>query len=212
MVNISVLVSGGGTNFQAVIDGVENGNLVGAKIVQVISSSSSAFSLERAKRHGIKSRVIGKENYPDMEQRMDAVCSALLEEKTDLVVLAGYMSVLGPQVIRAFAGRIINIHPSLIPKYCGKGFYGKRVHQAVLDAGETVTGATVHFVDEGVDTGEIILQEQVPVEAGDTADTLAARVLVTEHRILTEAVRRMIGKISSEKASDHKTESQEGGN
>ncbi len=212
MVNISVLVSGGGTNFQAVIDGVENGSLPGARIVQVISSSSSAFSLERAKKHRIKSRVIGKENYPDLEQRMDAVLSALLAEKTDLVVLAGYMSVLGPQVIQAFSGRIINIHPSLIPKYCGKGFYGKRVHQAVLSAGETVTGATVHFVDEGVDTGQIILQEEVPVEAGDTADTLAARVLVTEHKILTEAVRRMIDRISSEKASDQRTERQEGGN
>ena len=107
-------------------------------------------------------------------------------------MLAGYMKVLEPPVIDAYRGRIINIHPSLIPKYCGKGFYGKRVHQAVLDGGETVSGATVHFVDEGVDTGEIILQREVPVEPGDTAETLAARVLKTEHVILAEGIKKVM--------------------
>ena len=177
MVNISVLVSGGGTNLQALIDKVESGELAGAEIVQVISSREGVFALERAAKAGIKGKVI---------KDTEGLLEALAEENTDLVVLAGYMKVLEPPVIDAYRGRIINIHPSLIPKYCGKGFYGKRVHQAVLDGGETVSGATVHFVDEGVDTGEIILQREVPVEPGDTADTLAARVLKTEHVILAE--------------------------
>lgn len=183
MVNISVLVSGGGTNLQALIDKVESGELAGAEIVQVISSREGVFALERAAKAGIKRKVI---------KDTEGLLEALAEEDTDLVVLAGYMKVLEPPVIDAYRGRIINIHPSLIPKYCGKGFYGKRVHQAVLDGGETVSGATVHFVDEGVDTGEIILQREVPVEPGDTADTLAARVLKTEHVILAEGIKKVM--------------------
>ena len=183
MVNISVLVSGGGTNLQALIDKVESGELAGAEIVQVISSREGVFALERAAKAGIKGKVI---------KDTEGLLEALAEENTDLVVLAGYMKVLEPPVIDAYRGRIINIHPSLIPKYCGKGFYGKRVHQAVLDGGETVSGATVHFVDEGVDTGEIILQRELPVEPGDTADTLAARVLKTEHFILAEGRKKVM--------------------
>ena len=183
MVNISVLVSGGGTNLQALIDKVGSGELAGAEIVQVISSREGVFALERAAKAGIKGKVI---------KDTEGLLEALAEEDTDLVVLAGYMKVLEPPVIDAYRGRIINIHPSLIPKYCGKGFYGKRVHQAVLDGGETVSGATVHFVDEGVDTGEIILQREVPVEPGDTADTLAARVLKTEHVILAEGIKKVM--------------------
>lgn len=183
MVNISVLVSGGGTNLQALIDKVESGELAGAEIVQVISSREGVFALERAAKAGIKGKVI---------KDTEGLLKALAEEDTDLVVLAGYMKVLEPSVIDAYRGRIINIHPSLIPKYCGKGFYGKRVHQAVLDGGETVSGATVHFVDEGVDTGEIILQREVPVEPGDTAETLAARVLKTEHVILAEGIKKVM--------------------
>ena len=183
MVNISVLVSGGGTNLQALIDKVESGELAGAEIVQVISSREGVFALERAAKAGIRGKVI---------KDTDGLLEALAEENTDLVVLAGYMKVLEPPVIDAYRGRIINIHPSLIPKYCGKGFYGKRVHQAVLDGGETVSGATVHFVDEGVDTGEIILQREVPVEPGDTAETLAARVLKTEHVILAEGIKKVM--------------------
>ena len=183
MVNISVLVSGGGTNLQALIDKVESGELAGAEIVQVISSREGVFALERAAKAGIKGKVI---------KDTDGLLEALAEENTDLVVLAGYMKVLEPPVIDAYRGRIINIHPSLIPKYCGKGFYGKRAHQAVLDGGETVSGATVHFVDEGVDTGEIILQREVPVEPGDTAETLAARVLKTEHVILAEGIKKVM--------------------
>ena len=183
MVNISVLVSGGGTNLQALIDKVGSGELAGAEIVQVISSREGVFALERAAKAGIKGKVI---------KDTEGLLKALAEEDTDLVVLAGYMKVLEPPVIDAYRGRIINIHPSLIPKYCGKGFYGKRVHQAVLDGGETVSGATVHFVDEGVDTGEIILQREVPVEPGDTADTQAARVLKTEHVILAEGIKKVM--------------------
>lgn len=183
MVNISVLVSGGGTNLQAIIDNIQTGDLAGAQIVQVISSREGVFALERAKNAGIKGKVV---------KDTETLLQELAAEDTDLVVLAGYMKVLEPEVIRAYRQRIINIHPSLIPKYCGKGFYGKRVHQAVLDGGETVSGATVHFVDEGVDTGEIILQRQVPVEPGDTADTLAARVLETEHIIFTEGIQKVI--------------------
>lgn len=190
MVNISVLVSGGGTNLQALIDKVENGELAGVKIVQVISSRAGVFALQRAANAGIKGKVIGD---------TETLLAELAAEDTDLIVLAGYMKVLEPAVIDAYRGRIINIHPSLIPKYCGKGFYGKRVHQAVLDGGETMSGATVHFVDEGVDTGEIILQRQVPVKPGDTADTLAARVLETEHVILADGIKKVLAELPDKK-------------
>lgn len=190
MVNISVLVSGGGTNLQAIIDHINSGQLSGARIVQVISSREGVFALERAAAAGIKAKVAAD---------TDALLKDLEEEKTDLVVLAGYMKVLEPPVIEKYRRRIINIHPSLIPKYCGKGFYGKRVHQAVLDGGETVSGATVHFVDEGVDTGEIILQRQVPVEPDDTAETLAARVLKTEHIILAQGIEKVMAELPENK-------------
>lgn len=190
MKNISVLVSGGGTNFQAVIDNIESGFIKNARIVQVISSNPDAYALERGAKHGIKGRVIGKNEYPDMSERTDAIIAALEAENTDLIILAGYMTVLQPKLIERYRDRIINIHPSLIPKYCGKGFYGHHVHEAVLAGGETESGATVHFVDEGVDTGKIILQRKVPVMPDDTPDTLAARVLEVEHTILPEAVRR----------------------
>ncbi|MDO4481871.1 MAG: phosphoribosylglycinamide formyltransferase [Bacillota bacterium] len=191
MLKISVMVSGGGTNFQAVIDGVSSGLIPDAKIVQVISSSGNAFALERAKKHGIPGFVVSSKEYPDLSEKTDKILKLLNDKETDLIVLAGYMSVVDKRIVDAYRGRIINIHPSLIPKYCGKGFYGKRVHEAVIAGGEKVSGATVHFVDEGVDTGAIIIQEQVPVLPEDTADELAARVLVVEHKILTEAIRRI---------------------
>lgn len=192
MLRISVLVSGGGTNLQAVIDGIEDGSIRNAEIVRVISSNPGAYALERAVKHNIDSMVIGKSNYPNGDERTKALIAALDEAETDLVILAGYMSILDPSLIEVYRGKIINIHPSLIPKFCGEGFYGKRVHEAVLAAGEKESGATVHFVDEGVDTGPIIIQEKVPVMAGDTAETLAARVLETEHKILREAVLKII--------------------
>lgn len=191
MLKISVMVSGGGTNFQAVIDGVSSGLIPDSKIVQVISSSSKAFALERAKKHGIPGFVVSSRDYPDLSEKTDKILQLLNDKETDLIVLAGYMSVVDERIVDAYRGRIINIHPSLIPKYCGKGFYGKRVHEAVIAGGEKVSGATVHFVDEGIDTGAIIIQEQVPVLPEDTADELAARVLVVEHKILTEAIRRI---------------------
>ena len=189
MKNISVLVSGGGTNFQAVIDKIESGYITNARIAQVISSKADAYALSRAEKHGIKGVVIGKNEYPDMAERTQAIIRALDGEKTDLVILAGYMSVLQPALIEKYRNRIINIHPSLIPKYSGKGFYGMHVHEAVIAGGERESGATVHFVDEGVDTGKIILQRRVPVFSGDTPEDLAARVLKVEHTILPEAVR-----------------------
>ncbi len=189
MKNIAVMVSGGGTDLQSVIDNIENGYIDNARIVLVISSKSDAYALERAKKHGINSIYIGKGNYEDPGKRTKAVIKALRAVKADLVVLAGYMSVLDSTIIEAFRNKIINIHPSLIPKYCGKGFYGSRVHEAVIAGKEKESGATVHFVDEGVDTGEIILQESVPVLSDDTPETLASRVLELEHRLLPEAVK-----------------------
>ena len=188
MIKISVLVSGGGTNLQALIDKIQSRELQGVAIVQVISSKEGAFALERAEQAGIKGKVV---------KDTETLLRELAAEGTDLVVLAGYMKVLDSVVIQAYRQRIINIHPSLIPKYCGKGFYGKRVHQAVLEGGETVSGATVHFVDEGVDTGEIILQREVPVLKGDTADTLAARVLETEHIIYAQAIQKIADDLSA---------------
>ena len=183
------MVSGGGTDLQSVIDNVENGFIENGKIVLVISSREDAYALTRAEKHGINGIYIGKKNYSNDDERTAAIIEALKAAEVDLVILAGYMSVLNSRVIDVFRDRIINIHPSLIPKYCGKGFYGSYVHEAVIAGGETESGATVHFVDEGVDTGKIILQEKVPVMPDDTADTLAARVLELEHVLLPRAVK-----------------------
>lgn len=189
MKNIAVLVSGGGTNFQAIIDNVANGFIDNGRIALLISSNADAFAIKRAEAHGIKCAVIGKKNIPDDQRRDEKLLKLLNSESTDLVVLAGYMSVLSPAIIEAYRNKIINIHPSLIPKFCGLGMYGHHVHEAVIAAGEKESGATVHFVDEGVDTGKIILQKSVPVEEGDTPETLAARVLEVEHEILPLAVK-----------------------
>jgi phosphoribosylglycinamide formyltransferase-1 len=191
-VKISVLVSGGGTNLQSLIDNIENGSLQNAEIVQVISSRAGAFALERASRAGIKGVIISKEDFPNPDVLAEELIKTLENAGTDLVVLAGYMSILHEDVIKKYHGRMINIHPSLLPKYGGKGFYGIKVHEAVIKAGEKVSGATVHFVEYEIDTGEIILQRKVPVKAGDDEKALAARVLAVEHIILTEAIRRVI--------------------
>ena len=189
IVNITVLVSGGGSNLQSVIDHIENGFLDKARIVQVISSNCDAYALVRAEKSGIPGICISREQWPEDNERYQKILKRVQEADTNLIVLAGYMSILDLALIEAYRNRIINIHPSLIPKYCGKGFYGKHVHRAVLEGCEAESGATVHFVDEGIDTGKIILQEKVPVEPGDTADTLAARVLAVEHRILPQAIK-----------------------
>jgi phosphoribosylglycinamide formyltransferase-1 len=188
MLKISVMVSGGGSNLQAVIDAIDNGQIKDAEIVQVISSNSRAFALERARKHGIKRLVIGKNEFPDEKEHSEALIKALKKEETDLIVLAGYMNILKPDLVKEFKGRIINIHPSLIPKYCGEGFYGKKVHEAVISFGEKESGATVHYVDEGIDSGEVIIQEKVLVKPGEEPDDLAARVLEIEHKILPEAI------------------------
>ncbi|MCI7248994.1 MAG: phosphoribosylglycinamide formyltransferase [Clostridiales bacterium] len=182
-VKVAVLVSGGGTNLQALIDKEKSGELAESKIVRVIASKDTAYALQRAADAGIETSVA---------KTQEEVLRQLEECGAELVVLAGYMSVLAPEVIEKFRNRIINIHPSLIPKYCGKGFYGMRVHRAVIEAGEKESGATVHFVDEGVDTGKIILQETVPVMEGDSPEDLAARVLETEHRILAEGLNKVV--------------------
>ncbi|HOE56552.1 MAG TPA: phosphoribosylglycinamide formyltransferase [Bacillota bacterium] len=180
-IGIAVLVSGGGTNLQALIDSIQKGEING-EIVIVISDRENAYALERARKHGIKSVYIHRNNCTEN------LISELKEANAGLVVLAGFLSILDRKLIKAYEGRIINIHPSLIPAFCGKGFYGERVHKAAVEYGVKISGATAHFVDEGTDSGPVILQETVPVYADDTAETLAARVLKVEHRLLPEAV------------------------
>lgn len=191
MLNISVMASGGGTNFQAIIDAIESGEIRNTEIRLLIASNDKAGALARAKKAGIETKVISAADIHDKDKLAEAIIAALDEADTDLVVLAGYMSILDAPIIREYDKKIINIHPSLIPKFCGRGMYGIKVHEAVLAAGETVTGATVHYVDEGVDTGEIILQEEVGVQPGDVPETLQKRVLLTEHRILTEVIQML---------------------
>ena len=187
MKRLAVMVSGGGTDLQSVIDGVQSGKIP-AEIAVVISSTPGVYALERAKKAGIPGIVICKKDYADEQAFFDANLGALREYGAEGVVLAGYLSILGRQMIEAYPNKIINIHPSLIPSFCGKGYYGLRVHQAVLDYGAKVSGATVHFVDEGADTGPIILQQAVSVLPEDTAESLQQRILEAEHEILPEAV------------------------
>lgn len=200
-VNISVMVSGGGTNLQALIGGVKEGLIKNARIGLVLSSKENAFALERARRAGIETTVISKTDYPDEEERADMIIDALAKADTDLVVTAGYMSILNKRVCSAYAGRMINIHPSLLPRHGGVGYYGIKVHEAVLSAGDAKTGATVHYVDDqGVDSGEIIMQRSIEVKPGDTPETLQKRVLEeVEHKIIIEATNMVVQKILAEK-------------
>jgi phosphoribosylglycinamide formyltransferase-1 len=187
-INIAVFVSGGGTNLQSIIDHIEAGNINGT-IQIILSSREDAYALQRAQRHGIQGIYMGKKNYPDLKERNEKIMELLNEKKIDLIVLAGYMSILDKEVVETYRNRIINIHPSLIPSFCGKGFYGEKVHKAVLEYGVKITGATVHFVDEGTDTGPVILQKAVPVKDDDTVETLAKRVLTVEHELLPRAIK-----------------------
>lgn len=179
MLNIGVLISGGGTNLQAIIDETKSGGING-KVKLVISNKEDAYGLERARLSGIKAVY---------ETDEDKIIGLLKENNIDLIVLAGYLKIITPKFVDEFRNKIINIHPSLIPSFCGKGYYGEKVHQGVIDYGAKVTGATVHFVDEGADTGAIIMQETVNVEQDDDAKSLAKRVLEVEHRILKESIR-----------------------
>lgn len=190
MKRFSVLVSGGGTNLQSLIDHVEGGK-IDAAIASVISSQRGAYALERAKKHGIKTRVIERKAFASKTACDQALLCALEEDGADFVVLAGYLSILGPAVVQAYKNRILNVHPALLPSFGGKGYYGIHVHEAVIQAGETVTGATVHFVDEGTDTGPIIVQRRIPVQQGDTPEILQKRVMKIEHAILPKAVQWM---------------------
>lgn len=185
---IAVLCSGGGSNLQAIIDSVEAGRIDG-EIVLVLANASKAYALERAKNHGIPCEFVSKKQAGSAEAFNDILLEKLQQVKADLVVLAGYLPIVGAQIVRAFPHRIINIHPALIPSFCGVGMYGHYVHEAVLAYGAKISGATTHFVDEEVDHGGVIMQKSVPVLEGDTPETLAARVLTVEHEILPETVR-----------------------
>lgn len=177
MLKLAVLVSGGGTNLQAIIDAIDNGTITNAKIEVVISNNKNAYALERAKKHGIKNLCISPKDYENREAFNEDFLKQLDSYDVDLVVLAGFLVVIPEKMIQAYRNRIINIHPSLIPSFCGTGYYGLKVHEGVLNRGVKVTGATVHFVDEGTDTGPIILQKAVEVEQDDTPETLQRRVM-----------------------------------
>lgn len=189
MLNIVVLVSGGGTNLQAIIDGVESGAITNTRIAGVISNNSGAYALERAKKHGIASRCVSPKMFASREEFNEKLTEAVDEMKPDLIVLAGFLVVIPPLMTARYQNRIINIHPSLIPSFCGKGYYGLKVHEAALARGVKVVGATVHFVDEGTDTGPILLQKAVDVEDGDTPEALQRRVMErAEWKILPRAI------------------------
>ena len=178
MVKIGVLISGGGTNLQAVIDGCENKSING-EVRVVISNKENAYGLERARNYNIKAICEKDEN---------KIIEVLKANEIELVILAGYLKIVSPKLVNEYRNKIINIHPSLIPAFCGKGYYGEKVHQGVIDYGAKVTGATVHFVDEGADTGPIIMQKTVEVKQDDDIKKLAKRVLEVEHEILTKSI------------------------
>lgn len=181
---VLVCVSGGGTNLQAIIDGIAQGRITNTELVGVISNNRSAYALERAARNGIAALCVSPKEYETREQFHEAFLRQVNELKPDLIVLAGFLVAIPELMTEQYAGRIINIHPSLIPSFCGKGYYGLKVHEAALERGVKVTGATVHFVDGGMDTGEIIAQKAVRVETGDTPESLQRRVMEEAEWIL----------------------------
>lgn len=189
MLDVVVLVSGGGTNLQAIIDAVEAGAITNTRITGVISNNKNAYALERAEKHGIQNRCISPKDFADRAEFNEYFLKTLDEWNPDLIVLAGFLVVIPPEMIVKYRNRIINIHPSLIPSFCGTGYYGLKVHEAALERGVKVVGATVHFVDEGTDTGPIILQKAVEVKQGDTPKELQLRVMEqAEWKILPQAI------------------------
>lgn len=189
MKNIVVLVSGGGTNLQALIDAEKRGEIKGGKITCVISSKADAYALERAAKADIPTRIIARKEYPDSVSYSRAILDALDSEKADLVVLAGFMTILDECVTKKYAYKIINVHPALIPSFCGEGFYGLKVHEKALEYGVKVSGATIHFVNEEADAGAIILQGTVNVENDDTPEVLQRRIMENvEWKLLPKAV------------------------
>lgn len=205
MLNVVVLVSGGGTNLQAIIDAVENGTITNTKIAGVISNNKNAYALERAKKHEIANCCISPKDYADRATFNQKFLEKMDELNPDLIVLAGFLVVIPPEMIAKYRNRIINIHPSLIPSFCGTGYYGLKVHEAALARGVKVVGATVHFVDEGTDTGPIILQKAVEVEEGDTPEVLQRRVMEqAEWKILPKAIDLIAnGKVKVEDGRTH---------
>lgn len=198
MLKLAVLVSGGGTNLQAIIDAIEKGTITNARIAAVISNNKGAYALERAKKAGIPAMAVSPKDYADREKFNRALLEKLQFCQTDLVVLAGCLVVIPKMLVDAYPNRIINIHPALIPSFCGTGYYGLKVHEGVLSRGVKVTGATVHFVDDGTDTGPIILQKAVEVLPGDTPEVLQRRVMEQAEWILLPRAIDLIanGKVS----------------
>jgi formyltetrahydrofolate-dependent phosphoribosylglycinamide formyltransferase len=188
-INVAVMISGHGrgSNLQAIIDACKDGRIDG-RVAVVIGTKDDAPAMQRARDNGVKAVEVRPKAFDSDEDYGRAILDVLAEHKVDLICLAGYMRILPGSIISAYRSRVMNIHPALIPLFCGKGMFGEHVHQAVIDSGVKVTGVTVHFVDEQYDTGPIILQKCVPVEEGDTAETLAARVLVQEHKAYPEAI------------------------
>ncbi len=184
MLRIVVCVSGGGTNLQAILDAIDKGTITNTQVLAVISNNPGAKALERARSRGIAAEVISPRRYPDREAFNESFTDRLKELSPDLIVLAGFLVRIPPQMVAAFGGRIINIHPSLIPSFCGVGYYGLKVHEKVLERGVKVTGATVHFVNDGMDEGPIIAQKAVYVEDGDTPEILQQRVMEQAEWIL----------------------------
>ena len=195
MLRICVCVSGGGTNLQAIMDAIDNGTVTNTKIVRVISNNKGAYALERARAKGIDAVAISPKDFESRELFNDALLAGVDEAEPDLIVLAGFLVVIPPKMIKKYEGRIINIHPSLIPSFCGTGYYGLKVHEAALARGVKVTGATVHYVDEGTDTGPIIMQKAVEVLDGDTPKTLQQCVMEqAEWIILPQAINSIANK------------------
>ena len=189
MLRVGVLVSGGGTNLQAILDAIDAGTIRNAKVEVVISNNAGAFALERAKKHGIPAECLSPKDYESRDAFNEAFLAKVDEYHLDLIVLAGFLVKIPAAMIEKYEHKIINIHPSLIPSFCGVGFYGLKVHEAALARGVKITGATVHFVDEGMDSGPIILQKAVEVEKGDTPEVLQRRVMEqAEWKILPKAI------------------------
>lgn len=192
MLKVGVLVSGGGTNLQAILDAIDAGRVKNAKVSFVFSNNANAYALERAKNAGIEAMALSPSSFETREEFNQAILRALKERNLDLIVLAGFLVKIPPEMVEAFRGRIINIHPSLIPSFCGVGYYGLKVHEAALKRGVKVTGATVHYVDEGMDSGPIILQKAVEVKSGDTPKRLQQRVMEeAEWVILPQAIHQI---------------------
>ncbi len=191
MKNLAIFISGSGSNMKTILENIKEGRIKGVNPALVLSSTSKARGLEYAEDSGLKTAVFNYKNLSE-DEISNGLISLLEESEIDFIILAGFIKILPPALVKKYKNRILNIHPSLIPKFCGKGFYGLKVHEEVIKAGEKESGATVHYVDEGVDTGDIILQRTCPVYPDDTAEVLQKRVLKIEHEIYSEAIQMVI--------------------